>query len=613
MLRVVAVLGIVICSCAPALAATPAEILDANHAASSGEAWAGKAALTTRFDYAGQGLTGTASGTTDLRDGRFAQFAVTGPRTFGRGFDGAHSWIQDNSGVVTLQDGANARELAVNAAYRNANLWWKASRAGAAIALKGTVRESRRTFDVLTVAPKGGEPFEAWFDARTHLLARVKEYYAEAMFTTTYDDYRASDGALLSFTITVGSGDSTYDQHYTLTKATFLSASDPADYAPPKSRELDYTISGGSHQTTIPFILNNNHTQANVTIDGKGPFSFLFDTGAQNLVSADVAGRIGLVVQGRSQMRGAGEGSTDFGFSTLHNVRIGGITVRDQLYGVIPLHGVYPSNGLEMQGMIGSDTFRHFVTRIDYIAKTFTFIDPKYFDPAGAGIPIKVAFNYNEVVVDGSFDGIPGKFQIDSGARMSLTLNTPFATTNGLLAKYDKGVDAVDGWGLGGPSHGHVSRGGILNLGGVALKNLVFAIGTDKAGAFADASKAGLIGGGVLKRYIVTLDYGHAVMFLKPVSGPVPDLDSYDRAGTWFNAGTNGYDVVSVNADGPAARAGLKIGDVIAKIDDKPVLNADLSDVRMRLRNDPPGTIVALSISRGGVAKELEVTLRDQI
>ena len=29
------------------------------------------------------------------------------------------------------------------------------------------------TYDVLTVTPKDGKPFDAWFDAKTHLLSRV--------------------------------------------------------------------------------------------------------------------------------------------------------------------------------------------------------------------------------------------------------------------------------------------------------------------------------------------------------------------------------------------------------------------------------------------------------
>jgi len=595
------------------LAATPDEIFDANRAASGGAVWQGSHELKTEYDVAGQGLTGTAHGVADLQDGRYAQYSTTGPRSFGRGFDGRHSWIVDNSGIVTLQDGADARQLAVNAAYRNANLWWRAGRGGAAITPRGQAVEAGRTFDVLDIVPQGGESFTAWFDAKSHLLARVKEYYGEALYTTAYDDYRPYDGAMIAVRITVGSGNAQYDQHYTLTKVLFLATSEPSSYAPPSARVADFVFAGSAHETTFPFVLNNNHTHASVMIDGKGPYSFLFDTGAQNLVTPEVAADIGATVQGHSEMRGVGEGSTDWGLTTFREVRIGGVTLRDQLFGVIALHNLYPTNGIEMQGMIGSETFRRFVTRIDYGARTFTLIDPGHFDPADAGRPIKVAFNYNEVVVDGSFDGIPGKFQIDSGSRNALTLNMPFARTNGLIEKYAKGVDAVDGWGLGGPSHAHVARGGVLRLGSLALRNLAFGIGTDKGGAYADTNKSGLIGGGILKRYVVTFDYGHALMYLKPIAAPIADIDTYDRAGMWINAEAHAFDVVATTPGGPADAAGLKIGDVITAIDGKTFSGDDLGAARMRLRNASPGTKIALAVRRAGQTLQITLTLRDQI
>ena len=56
-----------------------------------------------------------------------------------------------------------------------------------------------------------------------------------------------------------------------------------------------------------------------------------------------------------------------------------------------------------MPGMVGYETFRRFVTRIDYGAKTITLIDPKYFDPKTPARRSRFAFNGNAAIVDGSF------------------------------------------------------------------------------------------------------------------------------------------------------------------------------------------------------------------
>jgi hypothetical protein len=262
-----------------------------------------------------------------------------------------------------------------------------------------------------------------------------------------------------------------------------------------------------------------------------------------------------------------------------------------------------------MRGMVGYETFRRFVTRIDYGAKTITLIDPKTFDPKDAGSPVRVAFAGNAAIVDGTYEGVPGKFQIDTGARSALTLDGPFVAANHFTT--GKGVDAVDGWGVGGPSRSHMVRGGTLTIGGVtAAEHPVVGMSLDKGGSMADPTLSGNIGGGILKRFVITFDYGHSMLYLKPVAGRIDDLDSYDRAGMWFNVTPEGFKVISVTRGGPAEAAGIKPDDVITAVDGAPVSGLKLPDVRARLRNEAPGTAIKLHLASG---KDMTVTLKDQI
>ena len=97
-------------------------------------------------------------------------------------------------------------------------------------------------------------------------------------------------------------------------------------------------------------------------------------------------------------------------------------------------------------------------------------------------------------------------------------------------------------------------------------------------------------------------------MYLKPVSGPVADLDTYDRAGTWFNIMPEGFKVIAVTAGSPADTAGLRQGDVITQVDGKPFSGFVLPDLRQRLRNDPVGTVVTFHLASG---KDIRITLKD--
>jgi serine protease Do len=72
-------------------------------------------------------------------------------------------------------------------------------------------------------------------------------------------------------------------------------------------------------------------------------------------------------------------------------------------------------------------------------------------------------------------------------------------------------------------------------------------------------------------------------------------------------AGEHGVLVTSVDRDGPAARAGLKAGDVILKFDGKPVESGD--GLRDQVRRAEAGKDVAVTVQRDGRALDLKVQL----
>ena len=66
--------------------------------------------------------------------------------------------------------------------------------------------------------------------------------------------------------------------------------------------------------------------------------------------------------------------------------------------------------------------------------------------------------------------------------------------------------------------------------------------------------------------------------------------------------------VIAPIDDTPAQRAGLKSGDLIIKLDDKPVQGMSLNDA-VKLMRGEPGTKIRLTVARKGVNKPLEMTL----
>ena len=572
-------------------------------------------AATVEFAFSGMGLTGKVVSVTDFRNGRTLDAINAGPMTETDGFDGVHAWVREPSGTVTTQDGGDQRALAVNEAYRRSNAWWRADLGGAAIASLGRKQDAAgASYDVLSVTPAGGKMFEAWFGVSDHLLDRVVEAQGSKSILTLYSDYRDVEGAKLAGKMTIDGGDGAkYVQTLTLVSARFSDAPPASTFAVPKTETADSAIAGGAAQTVMPFTLINNHVYGQATIDGKGPYRFIFDTGGLNLVTPTLAKTLGLATAGQFAGSGAGEGTMEGGFTKVAQLKVADATIRDQSFYVLPLDAMSKVEGVEEQGMIGYETFRRFVTRFDYGAHTVTLIDPKRFDPKDAGTPIHFDFADHNPEIAGTFEGIPGKFRIDTGARDDLTLNKPFVARNDLRAKHPKGAQVVDGWGVGGPSRGYVTRAGEFSLGPVVVRNVVASFSTQDKGAFAGDDYQGNIGAGILKRFVVTFDYEHQIVYLKPLAGPVEDAGTFDRAGMWYNTASDGFEVVDVTAGGPAEAAGIKAGDHIVAIDGKAAGETPLYALRVRLRNQAPGSVTRFTIVRAGQTRTVAVTLRDLV
>ncbi|HTT99089.1 MAG TPA: aspartyl protease family protein [Rhizomicrobium sp.] len=595
---------------APAYAAsTPTDILAANKAASGGAAWDKNASMKMVADYAGMGMTGKVTSTFDLRDGRFVDDAAIGPVTQTQGFDGTSAWGKDPSGAVTPQNGAG-RMFAVNEAYRDANLWWRKDFGGAQVTLDAQKSDGGNTYDVVTFVPKDGSTFDAWFDTKTHLLYRIDEKQGSVTQITTMTDYASFDGAMVPRKVHQVASDGKNPADQTLISATFLAPQDGSFYAAPKVALADATIADGAAETTIPFQLINNHIYGAVKINGKGPYTFIFDTGGINLVTPPLASQLGLDVQGGMDARGAGSGTMKAGMTHVQRVDIGGATMKDQAFMSLPLDTMENTEGIPMPGMIGFETFRRFVTRFDYGNKTITLIDPKRFDAKDAGTAVAINFDGNIPEVEGSYDGITGRFTIDTGARQTISLGTPFVEAHHLRNAAMKSGEATTGWGVGGPTKSYVIHGAKLMIGSVAVEKPLVLLSTGTGGDDGASETAGNIGGGILKRFVVTFDYPHNTMYLKPVAGEVADLDTFDRSGVWFNKDAEGFKVVDVTANTPAAEAGLAKDDIITAIDGKPATGIALPTIRMRLRDDAPGTVVTLSVKGKGNVK---VTLRDLV
>jgi hypothetical protein len=568
--------------------------------------------LVLEYAVRASGLNGTAKHVGDLATGAFVDRYDLSIISGGNGYDGRTPWQTDVSGVSTDQEEGDRIPVAVNEAYRNANLWWHPDRGGARVVYVGRERVDGRPADHLAVTPRGGGRFEAWFDAGNHLLVKTAEPQQFFRNTQTlYGDYRRVAGVMLAHrrTIDFGNGD---PQELVVKRAIFASRRSLATYSRPTAPAPGGHIEGGATSAVLPFRLLNNHVYVQATVNGKGPYTFIVDTGGHTLISPRLAAVAGLKVAGAATTSGAGEGKETTGFARYREIALGPVRLTDQPAFITNIYD--PAvEGIPVDGMIGFELFARFAVKLDYGAKAMTVSMFPAFDPRGAGTPVPFKFYDHLPNVRGSIGGLPARFDIDTGSRSELDVTSPFVATHRLRDRYKPGISIITGWGVGGASRSYVVRIPSIVLGSVNVPNVVADLSEAKSGSFSDPNYEGNVGSGLLKRFVVSFDYSHKTMYLKPLQPPPADAGTFDRSGLWINASDRGYAVEYVAAGGPAEQAGILKGDLITAINGQPSMPERLSDARVLLRSLPAGSTVSLSLLRDGKPLVVQLKLRDLI
>ncbi len=611
--RLIAGLFLGLLTCLPAAAAPQCaqEILVKAKQAAGGDSWDAIHSTYNKGKLTTSGLAGQAESWEDNLTGRYLEKYQLGPTSGADGFDGKLVWSQDSSGEPRAEGAENARQGAVDEAYRTAMAYWFPQRWPAQIECSGRKEEQGKTLHVLRITPQGGRPFDLWIDAATYLIDHTVEKTDIETRTTYLSDYRTVNGVKVPFAVRSTNGDTQYDQFVALEKVEFDAPLQEAQFRMPQPPPPDFAIAGGKSSTTVPFELFNNHIYVEVKLNGKGPFRVLCDTGGANIVTPTLARELDLKSEGALQGRGVGEKSEDVGLVKIQSLGVGEATLANQVFAVYPMEAFSAVEGTQINGLIGYEVFRRFVARVDYEHHLITLTVPSAFAYKGDGTAVPFQFNAHIPQVEGEIDGIPGKFDIDTGSRASLTVLGPFAEKHDLAAHYGAKLEAVTGWGVGGAARGLVTRAKVLRLGKVEVHDPVTELSLQKKGAFVNPYVAGNVGAGVLKRFNITFDYPHQQLIFEP-NANYDQPDVYDRSGMWLNQSGETLVVMDVVAGGPAAAAGLKTGDKILAIAGRPVSQLSLPAVRQEFKSEP-GTKLRLSIQSGEQKRDVELVLKNLV
>lgn len=354
-----------------------------------------------------------------------------------------------------------------------------------------------------------------------------------------------------------------------------------------------------------PFELYGNFIFLPVRINGAEPRSFLLDTGAStSFLNERSADALGLERTHQHEAKiGAGEASTRLGLAKGVALNLLGTDLPPQTVAVVPLGDLESLFGHRIDGIIGADLFKRYVVTIDYAAQRIMLNDPKTFAYQGKGavIPIHLSgnrafFKANVTPVGGTL--VEAEFVIDTGDNSTLTFHTPFVEKHNLRAANQKMVAHVS-HGISGESRSWRGRVSSFQLARFAIDHPIATFSEATKGSEADRSYDAVLGGEILHRFTLTLDYSHRQMILEP-NAAFGDPYEDDMSGIQLAAHDKDFKtitVLSVRTGSPAADAGIVQDDVIETVDNKAAGDLGLAQIQRMFRQD--GGQYVLGVRRG--------------
>jgi aspartyl protease/PDZ domain-containing protein len=392
-------------------------------------------------------------------------------------------------------------------------------------------------------------------------------------------------------------------------------------------------IGGGSYQfataaqkspqpspVVIPFEMVTRHIMIKVKINNSAPLWFILDTGDKvAIVDLARAKSLGLNLQGEVHVGGAGPGV------------LTGSTVRDASLSVVGLEGntqpvmmalpldrLQPRFGHDIDGIIGGDFIKQFVVEIDYPAHVLRFHDKDKFTYTGPGeiIPMRLNSGGHPIIdADVTVTGRPaikGKFVIDIGSGGALALHAPFVAQEHLPLADQKTIREIGGGGTGGKVTGRMGRIAELRIGKFHIADTPTLFSEDKGGAFASRELQGNIGGQILTKFKVFLDYARDRIILEP-NASLKDLIAPASSGLRLIAEGADYKTFRVEElleDSPAVEAGLQMGDLVLAVDGHPASKLTLSSLHETF--EKPGSH-KLTVRRAEQTLQITLTPRRMI
>lgn len=484
-------------------------VLSAAREAAGGDRLAQVQSLIIRSEVAQGGLKGRFVRSIATHDGRFREDLELGINHGSVGFDGRVAWSADAGGLVRREEAEEMVTRSINQAFRYAmGIWFSKRRAAEIEWIEQRKEADGSSYDIVAVRPAGGRLFHLWFNSQSHLAERWVEKGAFQTTTVFLSDYRAVEGIKFPFQIRTTNGETRFDRIEQVKVVTVNPSLPDAAFSAPPENSSGFSLPAGVTSVTIPFRLIANVVVLDVSINGREALPFVLDTGAVNILLPEAARALELHPEGSLWGFGAGKDSIETAQVKVDEFDMGNVHFGPHVFAVYPIPELSKSMGVEnLGGLLGYEVFKRFVVTIDYVHRTATFALPAASVYAGNGTIMPFRFNGNIPELDGSVEGSPGRFHVDTGSAFAVVLYTPWVQQHRshFGDAFEQAQTAMGA--AGGEMAFTVANIDRFTVGGLPFGPMPVVLSLQAKGALANPYGAGLIGSGLLLTKRVTFDY----------------------------------------------------------------------------------------------------------
>lgn len=415
-----------------------------------------------------------------------------------------------------------------------------------------------------------------------------------------------------------------------------------------------FQFENDKRKVEIPFQLINNLIFIPIQVNGV-ELTFLLDTGVQTTIIFSLEDKdVNINNIEKIKLSGLGGDEPIEALKSNDNILSvnGLVDIHHEMYIIISESFNFSSHvGIPVNGIIGYHFFEENLIEINYIKKKITVYKSisqieKKLKQKFTSIPIYIEKFKPYVNTFTTIDKkkIQTKLLLDVGNSDALWL---FQDINNDIKVPENNFQDYLGQGFSGGIFGKRTRISKFNFDKFEFNNLIIAMPDSSSIKSLNMvqDRVGSIGGGIFKRFLIVFDYKHNQMFLRknhhfndPFQYNLSGIEIHNDGVEWINetislktsqlkfvAGDENetydqfqykfnlkpiYSIVSVRENAPADISGLKRGDVIKKINSRPIYKYSLEKINEILKSED-GKWINLEIERNGVPMKFKFQLKN--